>query len=104
MRLLVKNGGFTKDNLFKLSLCRQEIWSQKRLFRLFVSFACKVLQRLRGIAELQRVFVRAGAGLMRGGDPCGRPRGGVEWPSPCLWARTRSPWGGVGVALSQSHI
>jgi len=55
------------------------------------------LQRLRDTDELQRVFVGAGVGLMRGWDPCGRPRGGVRWPSPCVSGRTRSPWGGVAI-------
>src|SRR6266699_6692603 len=49
----------------------------------------------------QRIFVRAGVGLMRGWDPCGRPRGAV-WRSPCLSGSMRSP-SGWGVAVFE-HI
>src|SRR2546430_7557798 len=34
------------------------------------------LQRHGATLQLLVVFLRAGVGLMRGGDPCGRPRGG----------------------------
>src|SRR5437660_11374431 len=37
------------------------------------------LTKIRGSDESHRIFVRAGVGLTRGGDPCGRPGVGV-WP------------------------
>jgi len=40
------------------------------------------LTKIRGSDESHRIFVRAGGGLTRGGDPCGRPEVGFLGQMP----------------------